>query len=139
MNIDKLEDLPDEQRDFKAALKAYTANSNLGDVIKNCYSALEGTARNILGNSRTLDNNKDELLRKIDLSAGWKSIVAKYIDHAHEFRHASKNRHTIPRKEAEAFLYMTGLLIRLLLETKQVAPRADGVIESQGSGDNPAD
>lgn len=87
----------------------------LDDVIKNCYSALEGILRNVLGNKKTLDNNKKELLKTVGLSQGWKSILASYIQYAHDFRHASEQRHLIKKNEAEAYLYMTGLVIRLLI------------------------
>ena len=86
----------------------------MGEVIRNCYSAVEGIARNLLGNERTLDNNKDELLAKINLSSGWKSLLASYINYAHNYRHASLKRHDVTKQEAEAYLYMTGLIIRLV-------------------------
>ena len=79
---------------------------------------MEGVTREILGNSKTLDNNKDELLKKIDLSTGWKSILANYVRYAHSCRHASEERHDIEKREAEAYLYMTGLMIRLLVESR---------------------
>jgi hypothetical protein len=110
-----LDNYPNEQKDFKSALQSYLSGKSLPDVIKNCYSALEGIARNILGNQKTLDNNKDELLSKINLSNGWNSILATYIKFAHDYRHASPDRHNITKQEAEAYLYMTGLIIRLLV------------------------
>lgn len=113
-----LEGYPNEQKDFKRALNCYLKNESLGDVIKNCYSAIEGMARNVLNNDKTLDNNKDELLSKIGLSNGWKAILANYINFSHDFRHASEKRHEIPKQEVEGYLYMTGLLIRLIIESK---------------------
>lgn len=113
-----LNDYPNEKEDFKRALECYLEGKSLGDVIKNCYSAIEGIARNVLNNDKTLDNNKDELLSKIGLSGGWKAILANYINFAHDFRHASEKRHEIPKQEAEGYLYMTGLLIRLIIESK---------------------
>jgi hypothetical protein len=112
-----LNEYPNEKKDYEKALKYYEDKS-MGDVIRNCYSAIEGLARNILGNDKTLDNNKNELLAKIKLSEGWKALLANYITYAHDFRHASKQRHSITRQETEAYLYMTGLIIRLIIESK---------------------
>ena len=113
-----LNDYPDERKDYQRALECYLKEDSLADVIKNCYLAIEGLTRKILGNDKTLDNNKEQLLRKIDLSDGWKSILANYIKYAHDFRHASGQRHDIKNQEAEGYLYMTGLIIRLIIESK---------------------
>lgn len=113
-----LKDYPNERKDYRDALKSYSAGKPLLDVIRNCYSALEGLAREVLGNKKTLDNNKDELLARIKLSGGWKAILANYIKYAHDYRHASEERHDITKQEAEAYLYMTGLIIRLIIESK---------------------
>ncbi len=91
---------------------------NYADVIKNCYLAIEGVTRKVLVNAKSLDKNKELLLQKIDLSTGWKSILANYIIYAHDFRHASGQRHEIKKQEAEGYLYMTGLIIRLIIESK---------------------
>jgi hypothetical protein len=115
-----LNNYPDEKKDYQKALEYYMRNGSLPDVINSCYSALEGISRKLLGNNKTLDNNKDELLRKISLSNGWKPIIAQYVTYAHDFRHASDKRHQITKQETEAYLYMTGLIIRLLIESKQM-------------------
>jgi len=109
---------PDERKDYQRALQCYLAGEALGDVIKNCYSAVEGVARKVLGNQKTLDNNKDELLAKLNLSDGWNSLLANYINYAHDYRHASAGRHEIKKHEGEAYFYMTGLIIRLIIESK---------------------
>jgi hypothetical protein len=113
-----LKDYPNERQDYRIALQNYSQGGSLADVIKNCYSALEGVAKNVLGNRKNLDNNKDELLRKMSLSDGWKSLLAVYIRYAHDYRHASPERHDMTRQEAEAYLYMTGLIIRLVIESE---------------------
>lgn len=113
-----LKDYPDERKDYRTALQCYVAGDSLADVVKNCYSALEGVVRAILGNQKTLDNNRDKLLAKINLSDGWKRLLGDYIRYAHDYRHASSARHEITKQEAEAYLYMTGLVIRLTIESK---------------------
>ena len=116
-----LRDYASEEKDYRIALQGYVRGESLADVIKNCYSAVEGVARTILENQKTLDNNKDELLAKLHLSDGWKALLANYIKYAHEYRHASTERHEITSQEAEAYLYMTGLIIRLTIGSKDPA------------------
>ena len=59
-----------------------------------------------------------DLLTKLNLSQDWKSILKNFINYANETkRHASDKRHAINPQEAEAFLYMTGLLVRLIVTT----------------------
>lgn len=111
-----LDKYPNEKKDYKRALECYQEGTHLGDTVKNCYIALEGISRVILKNGKTLDNNKDALLAHMGLSDGWKSILGAYINYAHDFRHASEERHTASKAETEAFLYMTGLVMRLLIE-----------------------
>ncbi|MHC4327352.1 MAG: hypothetical protein ACYSWW_04415 [Planctomycetota bacterium] len=113
-----LSDYKDERKDYRTALQYYSEGNSLGDVIQKCYLAIEGVARRVLGNKKGLDNNKDELLAKMNLSDGWKPILATYIIYAHDYRHASAKRHEITKQEAEAYLYMTGLIIRLTIESK---------------------
>ena len=113
-----LNNYPDERKDYRRALECYLGAESLTDVVKKCYLAIEGVTRKVLGNDKTLDNNKEQLLQKIDLSDGWKSILATYIKYAHDYRHASEQRHEITKQEAEGYLYMTGLIIRLIIESK---------------------
>jgi len=115
--LDWLDGYPSEKKDFLKALKSFGEGS-WGDVIKNCYSGVEGISRKILSNSRTLDNNKEELLRTIGLSDGWNAILNNFINYAHDYRHASEQRYRSSKEETEAYLYMSGLIIRLVIERK---------------------
>ena len=119
--LDWLKDFPSERTDFQKALDAYIAKKN-DEVISNCYVAVEGLARQILGNDRTLDNNRVDLLKKLGLSQEWKSLLSDFFHYANEFkRHAGENRHNINPIEAEAFLYLSGLLLRLMVQQRQPA------------------
>lgn len=78
---------------------------------------MEGVSRKILGNNKTLIDNKVDLLRKISVSDNWRKILVNYIELGNQYgRHASADRHSITEKESEAYLYLTGLLIRLVLK-----------------------
>lgn len=111
-----LQKYPPIKEHYGNALKDYY-NKQYNDSVGNCYLALEGFVRSVLGNDRTLDNNKEDLLKYIDISQEWKAILNKFIDYANEYkRHASKKLHEVKPREVEAFVYFTGLLLRLLLE-----------------------
>jgi hypothetical protein len=114
-----LKGYPNEEKDYRAALHHYMTGDSLPDVVKDCYSAVEGIARSILGNTTRLDKNVDALLAKIGLSDGWKQVLTDYVKYAHDYRHADPVRHDITSQEAEAYLYMTGLIIRLTIESKK--------------------
>lgn len=115
--LDCLEDYPNVKRDYLKALDSYY-NKKLDDVMGSCYLVVEGLARKVLQNKKPLDKNQEELLGKVGLSQEWNSILYNYIKYAHDFRHASDKRHSIKPQEVEAFLYFTGLLVRLIIESK---------------------
>ncbi len=119
-----LDKYPDEKKDFEKAVTCFL-EKKMDQVIINCYLTIEGLARTVLGNNKVLDNNRDDLVKTIGVSQDWKSILSNFIKYANEFkRHASKNRHDINVSEVEAFLYLTGLLVRLIIKTE--AGRAQG-------------
>jgi hypothetical protein len=112
-----LADFPNERADYVKAVAGY-ASKRFGEVITNCYLAVEGMARNILGNSKTLDNNREGLMEKLGLSQEWKALLSNFIRYANEFqRHASESRHNLNPIEVEGFLYMTGVLLRMMILT----------------------
>ena len=88
----------------------------MDEVIINCYLVVEGIARAILGNKKTLDNNREGLIKRLGLSQEWKSLLNNFINYANEFkRHASENRHSLNPIEVEGFLYLTGVLLRMMI------------------------
>jgi hypothetical protein len=108
---------PNERADYLKAVTGY-ASKRFGEVITNCYLAVEGVARNILGNSKALDKNREGLMQKLGLSQEWKALLSNFINYANEFqRHASENRHKLNPVEVEGFLYMTGVLLRMMILT----------------------
>jgi hypothetical protein len=114
---------PNERADYLKALTGYAAKRS-DDVIMNCYLVIEGVARSVLANQKTLENNRENLLRTIGLSQEWKALLSNFITYANEFkRHASGKRYDVNPVEVEGFLYLTGLLVRLIAEaTKRPAP-----------------
>lgn len=115
-----LKDYPSTEKDYRAALRHYAEGKTPADVMTNCYAAVEGMAQSILGNDRNLDNNKDALLGHIGVSSNWKAMLANYINYLHDHRHTrSEKRHNTVPQEVEACVYMTGLVIRLAIESKR--------------------
>ena len=107
--------LLNEKTDLKNALDNYNSKSLYG-VVENCYIAVEGISRNLLNNKKTLDNNKEDLLRLLQFSKYWDKIFLNYLSYAHEYRrHAGENRHNLKPEEVEGFLYLTCLIIRSTL------------------------
>ncbi len=113
--LDWLNDYKDEKKDFDRALKAMM-KKDYNEVVSNSYKCIESLVRNMLGNSKTLDNNKELILSTLKLSKEWGAILNGYLAYANEYgKHGSKKRHDVDPNEAEAFLYMTGLVIRLCI------------------------
>ena len=113
--VSLLDTYPNEKTDLKNALDNYNSKSLYG-VVENCYIAVEGISRQLLSNKRTLDNNKEDLLRLLQFSKYWDKIFLNYLSYAHEYRrHAGENRHELKPEEVEGFLYLTCLIIRSTL------------------------
>ena len=107
---------PDEKKEFEEAIISLMGKK-YNDSVISCYLVIEGLVRKILSNRKTLENNIENILKNLKLSQSWKSILKNYIDYANEFRrHASDNRNKIDPAESEAYLYLTGLIVRLLIE-----------------------
>jgi hypothetical protein len=114
--LDWLSKFPDEKKDFENALKALMAKRD-NDAISDCYNCVEGTVRKILNSKKTLDGNREDLLIKLNISQEWKSLLNNFITYANEYkRHASEKRHKTNPNEVEAFVYLTGLIIRLCIK-----------------------
>lgn len=114
---------PTERVDYLKALRGYI-EKRPDDVIINCYLVVEGIARSVLSNKKTLDNNREELMKMIGLSQEWKGLLNNFIIYANEFkRHASEKRHNLNPVEVEGFLYLTGILVRMIVESQHPTAR----------------
>ena len=117
--LDWLNDYPAEKKDFDEALNAYM-KKQYNDSVADCYKCIEGIVKKLLGNDRTLENNKDGLLTKLNFSKEWKNIFGSYLTYANVYgKHASDKRHNVDPDEVEAFIYLTGLIIRISLKSSK--------------------
>lgn len=99
-----------------------TKNPNLlADVLTDMYEALEAMAKIVCpnGKDRDLSANREALISNLDLADPYKRMLKEYIEYANKFgRHAGPKGMPKPissRKEVEAFMYLTGLFIRVAL------------------------
>lgn len=102
-------------------LKAEKNLDLLSDVVRNVYEALEALSKVITGrHNKDLSANAELFIKKIRASEAYKKILREYIDYANKFRHAPKEGEQKPEtsvSEVESFIYLTGIFIRLALES----------------------
>jgi len=118
-------------RDYKAVVEAYERGlghllgaekepSRAADVITDMHEALEGVAKRVTGRDANLSANAELFISKVKASEGYKHLLKEYLVYANEgLRHAAgagKDKPMISVREAESFLYLTGLFIRLAME-----------------------
>lgn len=91
----------------------------LADVLRDMYESLEALAKIICKKDRDLSANRESFISELKLADSYKRMLKEYIEYANDFaRHAGPDGKQKPlpsRKEVEAFMYLTGLFIRLAL------------------------
>ncbi|MDD5547494.1 MAG: hypothetical protein PHN74_01145 [Candidatus Pacebacteria bacterium] len=118
-NLDWLHICSDARTLFGTALehfnKSITDDTARKDTITNSYSSIEALAQKVLNNKKTFENNLNDLMSFLDLPREYSNIFNGYKQIAHGF--SSRHPGSIPSHiETEAFIYMTGLLMRLISE-----------------------
>jgi hypothetical protein len=91
----------------------------LADVVTDMYEALEKMARITNGNNKTLGSNAEKFISNLGLSSYYETMLREYTKYAHEFRHAvEQGKERVPPlpNEVEAFVYTTGIFIRLAIQ-----------------------
>lgn len=91
------------------------------DAITDVYEALEALAKVICGNNKDLSANRDLLIKEIDVPEFYRRTLKEYVTYACKFRHALKEgkKRKIPsEREVETFIYLSGIYIRLALQSK---------------------
>lgn len=110
------------QKGLKDYLEATRDPVKFSDTITDIYEALEALAKIICENNRDLSANRELFINKLRLSRYYGKMLSDYIEYANDYRHGaepSKIRANPNPNEVEAFIYTTGLFIRLVI--KQVA------------------
>ena len=87
------------------------------DTFTDMYEALEALAKIVTERpTKDLSKNRELFVNALGLSEYYKRMLKDYISYANQFRHGveeTKKRPIPSSKEVEAFIYMTGLFIRL--------------------------
>jgi hypothetical protein len=118
-----LENKPKIKALYQNALDHYSKSINdpikRKDVFSNAFQAVEKLTKEFLETStNAFDNNFNALIKKLDLHKEWSKIFNSYKELSKEFgRHGGNNDNFIPEQaDTEAFLYLSGLIMRLILQ-----------------------
>lgn len=109
------------QKGLSEFLQGKRDSNKFIDAVRDMYEALEAMANVITGKkSKDLSANRELFVSKLGLSPYYAKMLSDYIDYACKFRHAlevGSPRTPPPLQEAEAFIYITGLFLRLALQS----------------------
>jgi hypothetical protein len=112
------------QKGLSHLLEGTRDQQRYGDAVTDMYEALEAMAKIVTGKAKDLSSLREEFIAKLKLPDAHKRMLKEYIDYGCDFRHALKSgeKRTWPLEhEAENFVYMTGLFIRLAIQAEQSA------------------
>jgi hypothetical protein len=98
-------------------------SQRFGDAVTDMYEALEAMAKIVTAKpSKDLAALREEFVSSLSLPPFFKTMLKEYIEYGCDFRHAVKTgqKRTWPlENEAEAFVYLTGLVIRLAIQAEK--------------------
>lgn len=108
---------------FSKGLRHFLASEKrpelLYDVITDMYESIEALSKIVTGRPRKdLSANAELFIKQVNASTHYKTLLKDYIVYANDFRHAleeNKERPKLSISEAESFIYLTGLFIRLAI------------------------
>lgn len=99
-------------------LSARKESSRFHDAVTDAYEALEAMAKIRAGNNRDISANRELFISRINASDNYKRLLVDYVDYGCRFRHAASPdtpKPSITYREAESFIYLTGIFIRLAM------------------------
>jgi len=108
------------QKGMRHYLEAQSDHQKLADTITDLYEALEALAKVVTGRpTKELSGNRELFVSKLKLSQYWSKMLDDYIEYACQYRHGvarGQNRPLPSPNEVEAFVYTTGMFIRLAIQ-----------------------
>jgi len=107
------------EKGLREFLEAKANPEKLTNGIRDMYIALEKMARIVLGNNRNLKANAEKFTNRLGLSTYYGDMLKKHSNYVHDFRHAVEDgsqQMTPSPQEVEAFVYTTGMFLRLSVE-----------------------
>lgn len=127
-NLVWLEAYPDAAKAFLDALQTYGEGdrSRYRNVLDNLRFALEQVLKGVLGNSKSLENQKSVLLPWLKQKGVHEQTVnlfqaVLFGPYSHFQNNAVKHAAEYSEKEVEFYIYQTGTLLRLLLTLAEAA------------------
>jgi len=109
------------EKGLKHWMEANKDRERYGDVVTDMFEALEALAKIVTGRDNDFSGNREKLASELSLPEQYKRMLKEYESFANEYRHAArpgKPRKYPPERDTEAFMYMTGLFIRLATRPK---------------------
>jgi len=108
------------EKGLRHFLEAQQQPEKLSGVITDIYEALEALAKIVTGKDKDLSSNAESFISELKLSDYYKGMLKAHISYANKLsRHAPGLRETRAKllpNEVEAFVYTTGLFIRLAIQ-----------------------
>lgn len=85
------------------------------DAVTDAYEALESMAKIATGKNGDLSKIQEQFVRELAISSDLKPVLKAYIAYAGNYRHGSGDTPKLlpSDREAEAFVYLTGVFLRL--------------------------
>lgn len=111
------------QKGLSHLLEGTRDAQRLGDTVTDMYEALEAMAKIVTGKpTKDLSGLREEFIGKLGLPESHKTMLKAYIEYGCDFRHAldAGQKRTWPLEhEAENFVYLTGIFIRLAIQSEK--------------------
>jgi len=104
------------EKGLRHYLEAQDKPERLNDAITDVYESFESMAKIVNENDRDLSANREAFIKRLGINVHYSRMLKEYISYANQYRHGSGD--TEPRPipseiEVEAFIYSTGLFLRL--------------------------
>jgi len=107
------------QKGLSHYIEAKQQPERFADTITDMYEALEALAKVVTGKDKDLSGNAESFISELKLSDHYKGMLKAHISYANQYRHApkpgEKRKPPLPN-EVEAFVYSTGLFVRLAVQ-----------------------
>lgn len=120
--LDWLQDHPKIQKLYQNALDNYSQSIvqdiKRKDTCINAYQAVEEMAKSVVGEQKPFDSIFGSFANQLGLTSHWQKILNQYREFSKEYgRHPGSTDDFIPDiSSTEAFLYLSGLLLRLAIQ-----------------------
>ncbi len=109
------------EKGLKHWMEGHKNPERYGDVITDVYEAVEALAKLVTGRDADLSANREKFVSLVKLPEAYNKMLKAYIDFGCEYRHSpetSKPRTYPSERDTEAFIYMTGVFLRLAVQTR---------------------